>query len=158
MVIKNLDIDEYIIWLVVWNSFYFSIYWEWKTQLTDFFQRGSNHQPEYVANMFSMKLWSSVDEKTWWLEIEFMTTVMFDHVEIKRSIIKHANIVKHVSLTLEGWGCQNFRPRTDFEWFVCVHHLLQGNPILTHICLSWNGRSTDNAWTIKHSDINHWKI
>ena len=29
------------IWLVVWNTFYFCIYWEWSSQLTDnMFQRG----------------------------------------------------------------------------------------------------------------------
>ena len=31
--------------LVVWNMFYFSIYWEWHSQLTNIFQRGWNHQP-----------------------------------------------------------------------------------------------------------------
>ena len=33
------------IWLVVWNIFYFPIYWEISSQLTNIFQRGSNHQP-----------------------------------------------------------------------------------------------------------------
>ena len=28
--------------------FYFPIYWEWSSQLTNVFQRGSNHQPVYV--------------------------------------------------------------------------------------------------------------
>ena len=32
-------------WLVVWNTFYFPIYWEWSSQLTNIFQRGWNHQP-----------------------------------------------------------------------------------------------------------------
>jgi hypothetical protein len=32
--------------LVVWNIFYFSIYWEWSSQLTNIFQRGWNHQPD----------------------------------------------------------------------------------------------------------------
>ena len=27
-------------WLVVWNIFYFSIYWEYSSQLTKIFQRG----------------------------------------------------------------------------------------------------------------------
>ena len=38
-----------ILWLVVWNIFYFSIsiYWEYSSQLTNIFQRGWNHQPEY---------------------------------------------------------------------------------------------------------------
>ena len=29
-----------MIWLVVWNIFYFSIYWEQQSQLTNIFQRG----------------------------------------------------------------------------------------------------------------------
>ena len=33
-------------WLVVWNIFYFPIYWESSSQLTNIFQRGSNHQPD----------------------------------------------------------------------------------------------------------------
>ena len=33
-------------WLVVWNMFYFPIYWESSSQLTNIFQRGSNHQPD----------------------------------------------------------------------------------------------------------------
>ena len=34
-----------LIWLVVWNIFYFSIYWEYSSQLTNIFQSGKNHQP-----------------------------------------------------------------------------------------------------------------
>ena len=34
-----------IIWLVVWNIFYFSIYWEYSSQLTNIVQKGWNHQP-----------------------------------------------------------------------------------------------------------------
>ena len=34
-------------WLVVWNIFYFPIYWESSSQLTNIFQRGWNHQPVY---------------------------------------------------------------------------------------------------------------
>ena len=33
-------------WLVVWNIFYFPIYWESSSQLTNIFQRGWNHQPQ----------------------------------------------------------------------------------------------------------------
>ena len=36
-------------WLVVWNIFYFSIYWEQSFQLTNIFQRDWNHQPDYVG-------------------------------------------------------------------------------------------------------------
>ena len=39
-------IEETDNWLVVWNIFYFSIYWEWSSQLTNIFQRGWNHQPD----------------------------------------------------------------------------------------------------------------
>ena len=38
----------YHIWLVVWNIFYFSIYWEKSFQLTHIFQRGWNHQSVYL--------------------------------------------------------------------------------------------------------------
>ena len=34
-----------IYWLVVWNIFYFPIYWESLSQLTNILQRGWNHQP-----------------------------------------------------------------------------------------------------------------
>ena len=37
--------NNYIIWLVVWNMFYFPIYWESSSQLTNIFRRGSDHQP-----------------------------------------------------------------------------------------------------------------
>ena len=37
-------------WLVVWNIFYFPIYWEKSSQLTNIFQRGLNHQPEKIRN------------------------------------------------------------------------------------------------------------
>jgi hypothetical protein len=34
-------------WLLVWNIFFiFLIYWEQSSQLTNIFQRGSNHQPD----------------------------------------------------------------------------------------------------------------
>ena len=33
-----------------WNIFYFPIYWEYSSQLTNIFQRGSNHQPEKYTN------------------------------------------------------------------------------------------------------------
>ena len=36
-------------WLVVWNTFYFPIYLEWSSQLTNIFQKGSNHQPGKVV-------------------------------------------------------------------------------------------------------------
>ena len=35
-------------WLVVWNIFYFSIYWEYSSHLTNIFQRGWNHQPDIL--------------------------------------------------------------------------------------------------------------
>ena len=34
-----------LVWLVVWNIFYFSIYWEQYSHLTNIFQRGWNHRP-----------------------------------------------------------------------------------------------------------------
>ena len=37
---------QYNFWLVVWNIFYFSIYWEGSSQLTNIFQRDWNHQPD----------------------------------------------------------------------------------------------------------------
>ena len=37
-------------WLVVWNMFYFSIYWEESSQLTNIFQRGWNHQPDTILH------------------------------------------------------------------------------------------------------------
>ena len=40
-----------MIWLVVWNIFYFPIYWESSSQLTHIFQRGSNHQPDMYIQM-----------------------------------------------------------------------------------------------------------
>ena len=42
----------YIYWLVVWNILYFSIYWDESSQLTKVFQRGWNHQPEYMVNIY----------------------------------------------------------------------------------------------------------
>ena len=36
------------IWLVVWKIFYFPKYWEQSSQLTNIFQRGSNHQPDIL--------------------------------------------------------------------------------------------------------------
>ena len=49
-------------WLVVWNIFYFCIYWEQSSQLTNIFQRGSNHQPENIDgniwnNIWKTKIW-----------------------------------------------------------------------------------------------------
>ena len=41
-------------WLVVWNIFYFPIYWELSSQLTNIFQRGSNHQPDDQYNIVFM--------------------------------------------------------------------------------------------------------
>ena len=43
-----------IIWLVVWN-FYFPIHWEQSSQLTNIFQRGSNHQP-VIVGWFSLPI------------------------------------------------------------------------------------------------------
>ena len=39
----------YIYWLVAWNIFYVSIYWEESSQRTNMFQRGWNHQPVYTV-------------------------------------------------------------------------------------------------------------
>ena len=44
-------------WLVVWNIFYFSIYWEWSSQLTFIFFRGietTNQIPFMAFSMFSL--------------------------------------------------------------------------------------------------------
>ena len=41
--------------LVVWNICYFPIYWEYSSQLTNIFQRGSNHQPESIFSRESME-------------------------------------------------------------------------------------------------------
>ena len=43
-------------WLVVWNISYFPIYWEWSSQLTNIFQRGSNHQPVFVEGSYIASL------------------------------------------------------------------------------------------------------
>ena len=47
------DYSDYCIniWLVVWNMYYFSIFWEESSQLTNIFQRGSNHQPVIVGGV-----------------------------------------------------------------------------------------------------------
>ena len=45
-------------WLVVWNIFYFPIYWEQSSQLTNIFQRGSNHQPAGI-------IWDNLDPFGW---------------------------------------------------------------------------------------------
>ena len=45
-------------WLVVWNMFYFPIYWEYSSQLTNIFQRGSNHQPACLDD-FLTTVWSN---------------------------------------------------------------------------------------------------
>ena len=44
----NTDDSIILYGLVVWNIFYFSIYWEQSSQLTNIFQRGWNHQPVYI--------------------------------------------------------------------------------------------------------------
>ena len=41
-------------WWWLEHDFYFSIYWEWSSQLTNIFQRGWNHQPEHVLKRFSL--------------------------------------------------------------------------------------------------------
>jgi hypothetical protein len=38
--IKNDWTHPFLFWLVVWNIFYFSIYWEELSQLTNIFQKG----------------------------------------------------------------------------------------------------------------------
>ena len=37
-----------------WNIFYFSIYWEWSSQLTHIFQRGWNHQPVIILSCLDL--------------------------------------------------------------------------------------------------------
>ena len=45
--VTYVHLHAYNFWLVVWNIFYFSIYWEWSPQLANIFQRGWNHQPDF---------------------------------------------------------------------------------------------------------------
>ena len=61
-------------WLVVWNMFYFSIYWEQLSHLTNIFQRGWNHQVVLSSNLLKIR-WnrnekseqSSMKEtQSWW--------------------------------------------------------------------------------------------
>ena len=47
------------IWLVVWNIFYFPIYWEWSSQLTNIFQREFKPPTRHTPNMAwrCLKIW-----------------------------------------------------------------------------------------------------
>jgi hypothetical protein len=54
---RTYTVNNMLDWLVVWNIFYFSIYWEchhpnWRTHI---FQKGLNHQPDsrYCPGFFS---------------------------------------------------------------------------------------------------------
>ena len=44
---------------MVWNIFYFSIYWEQSSQVTNIFQRGWNHQPVIMV----YQSWCAIIEK-----------------------------------------------------------------------------------------------
>ena len=77
----------------------------------------------------------------------------------------HPNWLSYFSEVLKPPTSQNFRPRTDFGWklfvFTSCFNRIRSWPML--ICLScvlFHGRLINGcpAWTIKHSDINHWKI
>ena len=46
------EVGHHFFWLVVWNIFYDSIYWESASQLTNIFQRGSNHRLVFVCFFF----------------------------------------------------------------------------------------------------------
>ena len=51
------------IWLVVWNMFYFSIYFKSSSQLTNILQRDWNHQPDKMIRPRNMEtLWRRVDK------------------------------------------------------------------------------------------------
>ena len=41
--------NRIIFWLVVWNIFILPFFWEYSSQLTNIFQRGSNHQPVFFS-------------------------------------------------------------------------------------------------------------
>ena len=61
-----------VTWLVVWNIFYFSIYWEESsqlTQLTNIFQMCWNHQPVITCcshPLFDVWVESAVSGSVWW--------------------------------------------------------------------------------------------
>ena len=46
-----IECTVYTMWLVVWNIFSFSIYWESYSQLANILQRGWNHQPVIYTNV-----------------------------------------------------------------------------------------------------------
>ena len=52
-------IPQYHSWLVVWNIFYFPIYWEWSSQLTFIFFRGVAQPPT------SYQCWTSCLDFNW---------------------------------------------------------------------------------------------
>ena len=59
------------VWLVVWNIFYFSMYWEYSSQVTFiFFKRGWNHRPDVLFfHMLGMMLQSDL--------IQYQVTPLF---------------------------------------------------------------------------------
>ena len=50
-------------WFVVWICLYFSIYWEYSSQLANIFQRGWNHQPYIIfyGKVISWMDWCSIN-------------------------------------------------------------------------------------------------
>ena len=52
------DIPNVADWLVLWNIFYFPVYWEYSSQLTNIFQRGWNHQLDMIHDYM---WWSCFD-------------------------------------------------------------------------------------------------
>ena len=65
MLIHYYTVYIYINWLVVWNILYFSIYWEWSSQLTFIFFRGGEttnqgrtiQQPSEGMDSFAKTTW-----------------------------------------------------------------------------------------------------
>ena len=51
----------YYFWLVLWNFFYFSIYWESSSQLTNIFQGNWNHQTDLMVKTPSLPLFFFVE-------------------------------------------------------------------------------------------------
>ena len=61
------------------EHFYFPIYWEWSSQLTNTFQRGSNHQPVRVALEWSDKLLRNWPEEIWTWPLKLQTTASLNY-------------------------------------------------------------------------------
>ena len=72
---NSVDEGKFLIWLVVWNIFYFPIYWEYSSQLTFIFFRGVAQPPtsnDWNLEMFHHRGWkltlNSVGAETLWNE------------------------------------------------------------------------------------------